>query len=92
MSLPKYIPIGVRLVIRTLEGRNQTTGRWQFRDYMGHVVSWDGKELVLKRDPSANGSRPAQVVSLQADSIVRLKPIPERSQPQKQPGDRQSPD
>lgn len=92
MSLPQYIPTGVRLVIRTRESRDQTTGRWQFRDYIGHVVSWDGEELVLRRDPSANGSRPAQVVSLRADSIARLKPIPERNQAQRQPEDRQPSD
>lgn len=81
MHLPKEIPPGVRIVARTVEGRDPEDGRLKFRDYIGHVISWDGTTLDLSRDPSANGSREAQKVRLTATSIVGLKPIPERRYP-----------
>lgn len=81
MHLPKEIPPGVRIVARTVEGRDPEDGRLKFRDYIGHVISWDGTTLALSRDPSANGSREAQEVRLRATSIVGLKPIPERRYP-----------
>lgn len=81
MPLPQSIPPGSRLVVRTAEGVDGDDGRMKFRDYIGHLVSWDGRTMVLNRDASANGSRPAQVVELPAERIVRIKPIPERSYP-----------
>ncbi|WEV69841.1 hypothetical protein OZX73_02955 [Bifidobacterium sp. ESL0775] len=78
MPLPQSIPTGARLTVRTLDGKDPQTGRQQFRDYIGHVRSWDGETLALTRDPAANGSRPAQNVVIPRDRIVALKPIPER--------------
>jgi hypothetical protein len=78
VPLPKSIPAGARLMVRTLDGNDPRTGRQQFRDYIGHVRSWDGKTLSITRDPAANGSRPSQDLSIPRDSIVALKPIPER--------------
>lgn len=81
MPLPEEIPSGVRVVVRTVEGRDPGDGRLKFRDYIGHVISWDGTSLDLNRDPTANGSRGGQEVRLPAASIIRIKPIPERSYP-----------
>lgn len=78
MPLPKSIPTGARLMVRTLDGNDPRTGRQQFRDYIGHVRSWNGETLSLTRDAAANGSRPAQEVNIPLGSIVALKPIPER--------------
>ncbi|MBB2955329.1 hypothetical protein FHX77_000737 [Bifidobacterium commune] len=78
VPLPKFIPVGARLMVRTLDGNDPRTGRQQFRDYIGHVRSWDGETLSITRDPAANGSRSAQDLSIPCDSIVALKPIPER--------------
>ncbi|WEV41540.1 hypothetical protein OZX57_05865 [Bifidobacterium sp. ESL0682] len=78
MPLPKSIPVGARLMVRTLDGKDPQTGRQQFRDYIGHVRSWDGDTLSITRDPAANGSRPAQDVDIPRNRIVALKPIPER--------------
>lgn len=76
--LPATIPQGARIVVRTDAGIDERTGRRTYRDFLGHVVSWDGTTLVLDRDPSADGRRPAAQVTIDASSIVRLKPIPER--------------
>lgn len=81
MPLPEEIPSGVRVVVRTVEGRDPEDGRLKFRDYIGHVISWDGTSLVLNRDPAANGSREGQEVRLPAVCIIRIKPIPERTYP-----------
>ncbi|RBP98301.1 hypothetical protein CRD60_03560 [Bifidobacterium aemilianum] len=81
MPLPSTIPSGARVVVRTAEGRDPADGRMKYRDYVGHVISWDGRTLKLNRDASANGERPAQSICLQAASIVALKPIPERPEP-----------
>ena len=78
MTLPQTIPTGARIVVRTSLGLDPDTGREQYLDYVGHTLNWDGKTLTLLRDESANGHRPAQVVSISADTIVRLKPVPER--------------
>ncbi|WEV72899.1 DUF6725 family protein [Bifidobacterium sp. ESL0790] len=78
MPLPATIPQGARLMVRTLDGVDPRTGRQQYRDYIGHVRSWDGETLAITRDPAANGSRPAQEVEITRDHIVALKPIPER--------------
>ena len=72
------IPAGARIVVRVREGQDQRTGRTTWRDYIGHVVDSTGGLLTLDRDPAANGSRPAQRVSIAFDSIAALKPIPER--------------
>ena len=58
-----------------------TTGRApkiEYHDAIGHVISWDGATLHLMRDAAANGSRPEQEMFIDARTIVRLKPIPER--------------
>ena len=78
MPLPNRIPAGSRIVVRVSEGSDPADGRTKFRDYVGHVRSWDGHMLELTRDAAANGSRPAQQVTIDASTIVRLKPVPER--------------
>ena len=64
-------------VVRVTEGVDPTDHRMKFRDYVGHVVSWDGYTLELVRDAAANGSRPAQNVTIHQEQIATLKPIPE---------------
>lgn len=76
--IPSKIPQGARIVVRTDAGIDERTGRRTYRDFLGHVVSWDGTTLVLDRDPSADGRRAAERVRIHAAQIVRLKPIPER--------------
>ncbi|MCI1936390.1 MAG: hypothetical protein LKJ44_03530 [Bifidobacteriaceae bacterium] len=78
MRLPETIPSGVRIVVRTKAGIDPHDGRMKYSDYLGHVRSWDGMTLVLDRDPSRDGSRPAETVRLDSDSIVIIKPVPER--------------
>ncbi|MSS12924.1 DUF6725 family protein [Bifidobacterium tsurumiense] len=81
MTIPKHIPTGARIVVRTFDGVDEHDQRMKFRDFVGHVRSWDGQSLDLMRDAVANGSRPAQHVVIPADSIATIKPIPERPQP-----------
>ena len=76
--LPRVIPSGARVVVRTKAGADPNTGRMTYRDFVGHVQQWNGTTLKMIRDAAANGSRPEQQVSIEADSIVRLKPVPER--------------
>lgn len=78
MALPRQIPTGARVVVRVIDGVDPTDGRTKFRDYVGHVTAWDGRTLELTRDAAANGSRPAQRVCIEADTIATLKPVPER--------------
>ena len=66
MRLPETIPAGARIVVRTYAGLDPHTGRQQYRDVVGHVRSWDGTTLEMTRDAAANGSRPAQDVSIDA--------------------------
>lgn len=77
-SNPPHIPAGARVVVRTAIGVDPADGRMKFRDFVGHVRAWDGITLELTRDAAANGSRPAEDVSIDARTIVRLKPVPER--------------
>lgn len=77
-ALPRVIPRGARIVVRTTAGTDPRTGRMTYRDYVGHVERWDGSTLTMIRDAAANGSRPQEQVSIKADGIVRLKPVPER--------------
>ncbi len=63
----------------------QKDQRMKFRDYVGHVRSWDGQTLEMTRDAAANGSRPEQRVSIPADTIVTVKPVPERSMTRPRP-------
>ncbi|KFI45543.1 hypothetical protein GA0061078_1213 [Bifidobacterium bohemicum] len=79
MPLPTHIPAGARLMVRTLDGIDEVTGRQQYRDLIGHVRSWDRATLSITRDPAANGSRPAEEVDIPAERILLLKPIPERA-------------
>ena len=74
------IPRGARVVVRVLEGTDQTTGRPSFRDYVGHVLDSSDTVLDLMRDAAANGSRPQQRVCIPRSGIVTLKPVPERSE------------
>lgn len=76
--LPRRIPVGARVVVRTAEGVDPDDGRMKYRDFIGHVHHWDGNELDLLRDPAANGSRAAQRLWIEAGRIVRIKAIPER--------------
>ena len=87
MRLPATIPAGVRVVVRIALGSGPEDGRFKFRDYVGHVVDWDGQRLILDRDPAANGSRPGERVRLQAEDMVALKPVPERRSPRPDPSD-----
>ena len=78
MPIPNEIPVGVRIVVRTCDGVDLTDHRMKFRDYVGHVRSWDGQQLEMTRDAAANGSRPEQRVTIPASTIVTIKPVPER--------------
>ena len=64
MPIPHEIPAGARIVVRTYEGVDPADQRMKFRDFVGHVRSWDGRTLELMRDAAANGSRPAHRVSI----------------------------
>lgn len=67
---------------QTAAGSAQTTAggaqKIEYHDAIGHVISWDGETLHLMRDAAANGSRPEQEMFIDARTIVRLKPVPER--------------
>ena len=76
MPIPNEIPVGARIVVRTLEGVDPTDHRMKFRDYVGHVRSWDGQKLEMTRDAAANGSRPEQRVTIPATSVVACLPLP----------------
>ena len=78
MPIPREIPTGARIVARVCEGVDPSDHRMKFRDYVGHVRSWDGHTLEMTRDATANGSRPEQRVIIDVDSIVTIKPGPER--------------
>lgn len=78
MNLPQSIPSGIRVVVRVIDGTDPYSGRPQYRDFVGHVRAWDGKTLRMRRDASANGARPEEDVAIDADRIVRMKPVPER--------------
>lgn len=85
MPIPNEIPAGARIVVRTCEGVDPKDQRMKFRDYVGHVRSWDGQTLEMTRDAAANGSRPEQRVRIPADTIVTVKPVPERSMTRPRP-------
>lgn len=86
--LPEFIPVGARIVVRTYKiaqlgdaSAQKIAGSAQkieYHDAIGHVISWDGETLHLMRDAAANGSRPEQEMFINARTIVRLKPVPER--------------
>ena len=78
MTLPRQIPAGARVVVRITDGIDPADHRMKFRDYVGHVVSWDGYTLEMVRDAAANGSRPAQNVTIHQEQIATLNPVPER--------------
>lgn len=80
-TLPKQIPAGSRIVVRTykiIENNNDGTQKIEYHDAIGHVLEWDGVMLHLLRDPAANGTRAAEEMFIDANTIYRLKPIPER--------------
>ncbi|ERI83075.1 hypothetical protein HMPREF3196_00604 [Bifidobacterium bifidum] len=78
MAIPNEIPANARVVVRVSEGVDPTDHRMKYRDYVGHVTSWDGHTLDMIRDAAANGSRPEHRVTIDADTIITLKPVPER--------------
>ena len=84
MTLPRQIPAGARVVVRITDGIDPVDHRMKFRDYVGHVVSWDGYTLEMVRDAAANGSRPAQNVTIHQEQIATLKPC--RSGATRHPG------
>lgn len=43
MPIPHEIPAGARIVVRTYEGVDPADQRMKFRDFVGHVRSWDGR-------------------------------------------------
>lgn len=60
------------------DGVDPRTGRMTFRDVIGHVLGWDGRVLAIRRDPSRDGSRPAEAMRIDGETITVLKPVPER--------------
>lgn len=86
MPIPNEIPVGARIVVRTLEGVDPTDHRMKFRDYVGHVRSWDGQKLEMTRDAGGRTAHvPSSVVTIPADEIVTIKPVPERSMTRPRP-------
>lgn len=80
-TLPQRIPAGTRIVVRTykiIEENNDETQKIEYHDVIGHVLEWDGAILHLLRDPAANGTRAAEEMFIDAKTIYRLKPMPER--------------
>lgn len=80
-TLPQRIPAGTRIVVRTykiIEENNDETQKIEYHDVIGHVLEWDGAMLHLLRDPAANGTRAAEEMFIDAKTIYRLKPMPER--------------
>ena len=51
MTLPRQIPAGARVVVRITDGIDPVDHRMKFRDYVGHVVSWDGYTLEMVPPP-----------------------------------------
>lgn len=78
MTIPNEIPAHARVVVRVSAGVDPSDHRMKYRDYVGHVTSWDGHRLEMTRDAAANGSRPEQRISIDVDTIITLKPVPER--------------
>ena len=76
MTLPRQIPAGARVVVRITDGIDPVDHRMKFRDYVGHVVSWDGYTLEMVRDAAANGSRPAQNVTIHQERHPGRNPRP----------------
>ncbi|WP_300768220.1 DUF6725 family protein [uncultured Bifidobacterium sp.] len=72
------IPKGSRVVVRLYDGIDTRTGRMSYRDVLGHVLSWDGDVLELRRDPSIDFSRPETTIEIAGKDIAIIKPIPER--------------
>ena len=81
MRTYKIVQVGDGERLQT-DGRSQADDasgqKIEYHDAIGHVISWDGETLHLMRDAAANGSRPEQEMFIDARTIVRLKPIPER--------------
>lgn len=84
MHLPESIPVGARLVVRLYAGEDTVSQRMTYRDVLGHVRSWNGRQLEITRDAAANGSRPEQHLVIDAQDIAVLKPIPERRRPNRE--------
>ncbi|RFD77317.1 hypothetical protein AXE73_01505 [Gardnerella vaginalis] len=82
MRTYKIAQLGGGERLQETDGRSQETDgsaqKIEYHDAIGHVISWDGETLHLMRDAAANGSRPEQEMFIDARTIVRLKPVPER--------------
>ena len=91
MAIPNEIPANARVVVRVSEGVDPTDHRMKYRDYVGHVTSWDGHTLDMIRDAAANGSRPEHRVTIDADTIITLKPSPNATSPAPELWCRQAP-
>ena len=85
MPIPNEIPAGARIVVRTCEGVDPKDQRMKFRDYVGHVRSWDGQTLERRamRQPTVHAQ--SNVSAFPADTIVTVKPVPERSMTRPRP-------
>ncbi len=78
MAIPNEIPCQRASGRPSVRRVDPTDHRMKYRDYVGHVTSWDGHTLDMIRDAAANGSRPEHRVTIDADTIITLKPVPER--------------
>lgn len=82
MRTYKIAQLGGGERLQATDSSAQTTAggaqKIEYHDAIGHVISWDGETLHLMRDAAANGSRPEQEMFIDARTIVRLKPVPER--------------
>lgn len=78
----KIAQLGGGETLQATDSSSQTTAggaqKIEYHDAIGHIISWDGETLHLMRDAAANGSRPEQEMFIDARTIVRLKPVPER--------------
>ncbi len=91
MAIPNEIPANARVVVRVSEGVESDRPSHEYRDYVGHVTSWDGHTLDIIRDAAANGSRPEHRVTIDADTIITLKPVPNATSPAPELWCRQAP-
>lgn len=79
---------GTRVTLSVAAEIDPHTGHQLFNHYVGHVVKWIASSahprmsdvtLVLRRDSSADGRRPSEMVRIPATHIRFLKTVPERS-------------
>ena len=58
MAIPNEIPANARVVVRVSEGVDPTDHRMKYRDYVGHVTSWDGPRTPLHPPLSCGAVKP----------------------------------